>query len=1426
MAAKRKKEPVRFDAFISYSRKDRAFAEILERALENYKPPKIEKVPQRNLNIFRDEEDLTGPDYYKAIDKNLAESGKLIILCSPNSRNSKFVNDEIRRFAKKYKAENIIPILLAGIPNNAAKRGDEDKMAFPDALMEVMELPLAISYVDKDWRKNNITKGIFRNNWFSLLANIFGVPRDELEERDRMRQKRRRKTIYTIGSLALIVLSCITAWALWNRHQVATLKYYENNINQARIFEEKAGNALEEQSIAGYQKAWLYTLKALSQDVKKPKKQLSLSRGRIESGSISSGSGINQQIWTSPYLPEEITSIASSPDNSHIAMATRDGLLRIWDMNCGEESAKGAGHFKKMTDLAFSTDGHLLASAANDSLVFLWKLDLHSILKPDTLTFPGESISSVALNPMKPQLAAVSNTGDVFLQPLSRRRGFMRKTYLLSNQTIKEKFYALGEAGNSLQINHIAFSSDGKYLACGSSDSKIHLISLRTRKEIAPLSGHSAAIAKLEFIPKTETLVSFSFDNTIRIRDVVTRNASAIIQGGDEKITGMDLGEDGKILACGYEQGKIVLWKLGGDNKWIEWKKIVGTRSAVGQVVFTKNDSLIFSAHHDDRLRLWDVATGKMLAVSQGHRDAVNTVAFSPDSNIFASGSDDGYVILWDARSGKELGRLSGHRGKVLSLAFNTNGTYLASGGKDSTICLWNIKTMQLDGKLHDDLVHVWSVAFSPVDSLLAAASISNNDNAIRLYNWRTKKQLAKLAAHTQGINSVEFSHNGKLLASAGRDSTICLWKMETLKEIARWRAHDDQIYSVTFSPNDSLLASSAKDETIRLWDVEKMRTLLADDFKKWKVVLKANGMDRKRLAVSGASGDSVEVTKFAHSIDVTDWRHANTWQVPRNEKKFGKMIIKPNSPKRDVWNVAINLKNELLAYELKSGKIEFRHAPRLLKVLRGHLDDVWDVAFRGDGKVLASASGDHSIRLWSVDTGVELAELQGHLKDVFSVAFSHDGKYLASGAFDKTVRLWDVEKSFDDRFITSAKDTIRSVAFSPDNIYFAYAGHDRRLHIKKFGEQKEERIPPKYWDWSILMSVAFSPDNKHLAYGSADDKIRFVRDFRALFEGSNRPQRIELLGHKGDGLSVSFSPDGRQLISGSSDGKIRQWDVKEGKKVERLGTVFPIQHGDKVRCVRFNTDGRYLATASSDKNIFLWERKNDSSWVRTKVLSGHSDGVWGVAFSPNSTILASASWDNTIRLWDVESGEKISTLRGHRGPVLCVEFLSDSILVSGSRDHTIRIWNTFTLNNLDVYNVHSGAVYSLALSADKKLLASGSADKSIRFLEMDKKSTDTDSLNFPTFRKLANAFTEILPFRFAGNNLIDDQFRFYLSPLKDFHFPQSTDLQLLRVPKSPGEETVHWALQKLEENNRASEIETAFRQRETKTHIFAQSGN
>jgi hypothetical protein len=206
-----------FDVFISYSRKDKDFCALLERSLRAYKPPGGLDLARR-LSVFLDTSDLVGADYFLSIDGYLRGARKLIVICSPHARSSDYVKDEIRRFVDARGTDNIIPIIIAGLPNNEAKPDGEAAMGFPDALCSALKMPLAIDYRGFDVKKNKLDRGAYARSWYTLIASILGRSREQIEERERKRAARVRRITTAITSsiiAVLFVFLCIALSQWW-----------------------------------------------------------------------------------------------------------------------------------------------------------------------------------------------------------------------------------------------------------------------------------------------------------------------------------------------------------------------------------------------------------------------------------------------------------------------------------------------------------------------------------------------------------------------------------------------------------------------------------------------------------------------------------------------------------------------------------------------------------------------------------------------------------------------------------------------------------------------------------------------------------------------------------------------------------------------------------------------------------------------------------------------------------------------------------------------------------------------------------------------------------------------------------------------------------------------------------------------------------
>ena len=365
---------------------------------------------------------------------------------------------------------------------------------------------------------------------------------------------------------------------------------------------------------------------------------------------------------------------------------------------------------------------------------------------------------------------------------------------------------------------------------------------------------------------------------------------------------------------------------------------------------------------------------------------------------------------------------------------------------------------------------------------------------------------------------------------------------------------------------------------------------------------------------------------------------------------------------------------------------------------LEGHSNSVRSVVFSPDGKTLASASFDNTIKLWHLETQKPIATLIGHSNLVNSVAFSFDGLILASASDDNTIKLWHLETQKRIATLTGHSDLVNSVAFSPDSKTLASASDDKTIKLWHLETQK---LIATLRHSNEVRSVAFSPDGKTLASTSDDHTIK-------LWPLQSQKPIATLTGHSSKVNSVAFSPDGLTLASVSSDKTIKLWHLQSQKPIATL-----TGHSSKVNSVAFSPDGLTLASASSDKTIKLWHLQSQKLIA---TLTGHSSWVYSVAFSPDALTLASASLDKTIKLWNLESKKPIATLTGHSIWVSSVAFSQDGkTLASASGDNTIKLWNLQSQKVIATLTGHSRWVLSVAFSPDGKTLASASSDKTIK---------------------------------------------------------------------------------------------------------------
>jgi WD40 repeat protein len=1100
-----------------------------------------------------------------------------------------------------------------------------------------------------------------------------------------------------------------------------------------------------------------------------------------------------------------VSGVAFAPDGKSIVTVGKDHMLRLWNVANSQEIRR----FEGREWAAFCPDGKILVGSRHGD-IHLWDAATGKELNHFD---PSGTIEVMAISPDGKTLATAS-----------RHDSEIHLWRLPDGQELHPY------EGPRSAVHAFALSPDGKTLATASSDGSARLWDLKTGKELHTFRPRRAWVWSLALSPDGSTLAAGTMNDGVHLWDLATWEHRDLMGKPGGRVNSVVFSPDGRMLAsAGPDEPDIHIWDLtvskelrqvrtsgmgtgltlafapdGNNLAYNDNGSIVLMEAATGRSLRTSApfarpgariafapDGKVVAARGQEAFHFWDVATGREHRPLKVIASTGSDIAFSPDGRMVAMFKDSGTIRLVELATGQERRRFKGHQGPVFALSFSADGKFLVTGSADATALVWDV-TGSLAAK-NPAAVSLSPRQLSDLWTALAEAPTPEAYQAICTLAHAPDQAVSFLRDHLRPVVAVLDDRIPRLIREL--DSNKFAVRNKAMTELTKLGDLAEPALQEALETQPTL---EVRRRVERLLDIlngtvpspEQLRSLRAVE-----ALEMAGNLEAQQLLRSLAKGaPGARLTNAAGSaverLQERQTRLARTAQPP-SEHHLAKPV--PAGPPERTDRFGDPLPAGALA---RLGTVRFRANSYvgLVALLGGKVIAtggegarvyLWDastgkelrqlgnptnrglraLATSPDGLTLAVADGAQKIRLWDAATGklnreleVEDDIMQGQslalapdgktlavallrTVDIVDVAtgkvvkklpagsipkavvFSPDGRQLATGGLDMLVRLWDVGTYEEPRLLVGHTKAVETLAFSPDSRILASAGAaypDGRLHPPSVADNAI-----RLWDAATgkelrrceghargVYAIAFSPDGKLLASGGTDGPVRLwdVATGRLARACESSPNHVQ---------GVAFMPDGKTLITGGPT--IQLWDPATGQ--ERLVLD---AHQDRVGAFEFSADGTVILSASADRTIRYWETATGRQ-LRRVPLNDFRDRF---TFTPDGKLLITGDHDGALRLWDAANGKAIRQLEGHRGPIYSLAVSPDStLLASGggwfrlddrpTDDYAIRLWDLATGKKLLQIEDHRGSVGGLRFSPDCKTLVSASQDHTVRLWDL-----------------------------------------------------------------------------------------------------------
>jgi WD40 repeat protein len=296
------------------------------------------------------------------------------------------------------------------------------------------------------------------------------------------------------------------------------------------------------------------------------------------------------------------------------------------------------------------------------------------------------------------------------------------------------------------------------------------------------LTAHTDWVRCLSFTPDSQTLISGSFDQSIKLWKLPSGQITHDLKDHHKGVFALAVSADGKTLASGSWDETIKLWNI-HDGQLLS--NLSGHSASVRSLATSPDNQLLVSGSFDNTVRVWQLSTGDLLKTMM-HKEPIAAIAMNHTGQILASTGDDGLVKLWSIQTGETIAQLTGNSNCICSLAISPNSTTIIAGTVSGSIVLWSLDPANIQSseplqkfKAHSGQIN--ACVFHPSGHYLITGSVDgkariwSQDSGFNLLREKPRKTLR--GEPGRSVMSAAVSADGKLIAIGGADGTIELWQ-------------------------------------------------------------------------------------------------------------------------------------------------------------------------------------------------------------------------------------------------------------------------------------------------------------------------------------------------------------------------------------------------------------------------------------------------------------------------------------------------------------------------------------------------------------------------------------------------------------------------------------------------------------------------